>query len=61
MFLYTYADADGNVVDEAYATTSLDQARDHAARYRRVLMENTYEFTDSEMIEDYTAEDESDG
>ena len=61
MQLYTYEDADGNVVGEAFATPAANAAMDTAARNRWRLIENTFEFSDSELVADYTPEDESDG
>lgn len=61
MLLYTYQDAQGEEVDVSFVTVDLGQARDHAARRRLRLIETWLLERDSSMIEDYTAEDESDG
>ena len=61
MQLYTYEDANGVVVGELLATPDHRTATDTAARNRWKLIENTFEFSNSELIADYTPEDESDG
>jgi hypothetical protein len=60
MHLYTYEDANGVVVGELLATADHRTATDVAARNRWRLIENTFEFSDSELVADFTPEDESD-
>lgn len=59
--VYAFEDADGNA--DTYTTQDIDEAREYAKKNRRRLIARTFEYSDSEMIEDYTEEeaDEDDG
>ena len=50
--LYTFEDENGT--EDSYSTQDIADAREYAQRYDRALIANEYEWTDSELIEDYT-------
>jgi hypothetical protein len=53
MLRYTFEDSDGNEFG-SFSTTDLDAARVYAMAYRVRVVENTYTWSDSDVIEDYT-------
>lgn len=50
--LYRFESADG--AEGTYTTFNYLDARDHAIRYKLKLIEETYEYSDSELVEDFT-------
>jgi hypothetical protein len=52
--LYSFVDAQG--VEQEHTSTDPEQARAHAARYRLLLLRNSYEFVSSEPIPAFTGE-----
>jgi len=58
--IYTFEDADGNSFTD-WETQDMGEARAFAQEHQLRLIANTYEWSDSEMIEDYTeTEDDED-
>ena len=51
--LYGFEDADGT--PDTFTTQDLAEARERAAKYGLRLIAHTYEWTESEMIEDHTS------
>jgi hypothetical protein len=51
--LYSFLDAEG--VEQPLTTTDEQQARTHAAQHRLVVLANSYEFTTSAPVADFTA------
>jgi hypothetical protein len=54
--LYSFEDAEGN--EETFTTLNYDEAREHAIQHQLRLIAQTYEYTDQEMLWDYTGRDE---
>jgi hypothetical protein len=50
--LYSFLDAQGQERD--YTTDSIKEALAYARSHRLVMLENRYEFTDSEPVADFT-------
>lgn len=53
--LYSFEDAYG--CEQVYTTFKIDDARQHAVKWGLKLIANTFEFSDSEVIEDHTEPD----
>jgi magnesium-transporting ATPase (P-type) len=51
--IYTFEDADGNPATD-WHTQDYSEAHDHAAAHGYRLIANTYQWADSELIEDFT-------
>jgi hypothetical protein len=51
--VYTFEDADGHE-HGSYHTTSYDEACAHAERYRLRVIENVFDWSDSELVRDHT-------
>lgn len=53
MHLYTFEDAEGH--ESGYSTTDYRDAKDYAIRGQLRIIDNTYEWADSEVAEDFTS------
>jgi hypothetical protein len=59
--LYTLEDKDGNeVICAGGEFDSFAEAKSAAQEHRARLIDNTYEWSDSEMVEDYTGTNDDD-
>lgn len=56
LHLYTFLDASNT--EASYSTQNYQDAEDYARRYRLEIIDNTFEWTDSETVVDYTGRDE---
>jgi len=56
--VYTFEDADGDAFG-SWTTQDISEARHYAIRHRLRIIANVYEWTDSELVEDYTEKDEN--
>jgi hypothetical protein len=56
LHLYTFEEKDGT--ESSFSTQNFEEASTFAQKYRMKLIDNTYEFEDSELVEDYTLTDE---
>ncbi len=54
--VYSFESKDGT--EDTFTTVDVHEARERARRYRMKLIANEYEWTDSEVIEDFTASTE---
>ena len=54
--VYTFKDAAGNEFGD-FNTQDYDAAKEYAQRYRLLVIGNTYEWSDSEPLDDYTGGD----
>ena len=52
---YTFEDANGHEYG-SFTTFNITEAREYAQANKVRLVANTYEFSDSELVEDYTDE-----
>jgi hypothetical protein len=49
-----YAFEDGEGTEDDFTTFNYDEARDHAMKHKLKLIARTYEYSDSELVWDYT-------
>lgn len=54
--LYSFEDADGT--EQGFTTRDIREAREFAQKHGYRIIANIFEFSDSEMIEDYAGEEE---
>jgi len=52
IYVYTFEDADGS--EDTYTTQDYQKAVDRARKYGLRIISNTYEWQDSELLDDYT-------
>lgn len=52
--VYSFENSDDEPDSSAYTTTDVDEAKAHAYRHGLKLIANIYEWSDSELVEDYT-------
>jgi len=57
MILYTFEDAQGYEWG-SYSTSTWADANEYAMTYRLRVIENTFEWSDSELVADYTDTDD---
>ena len=50
--IYAFEDEDGETVTE-WTTTDINEAREYAHTHQCALVARTYEYTDTELVEDY--------
>jgi hypothetical protein len=50
--MYTFEDGDGHTVE--FTTQNFQEAKEYAITHSLKLIANTYEFSDSEVLADYT-------
>lgn len=57
--VYAFEDKDGESASD-WTTQDVREAREFAAQHRYKLIARQYEYTDSELVEDFTEKDEAD-